>query len=65
MPDLLIWVTGGPCLCVEVKRPHGGVMSDGQKRFQEGIERVGHIYRVVRSFKEMEILLAEFGCTLQ
>lgn len=64
LPDLMIWMKAGPCLCVEVKRPRKGVQSPEQKKFQMDLQALGHVYRIITSFKEMELLLAEHGCRL-
>lgn len=58
--DLVVLITGGPVLWVEVKAEDGR-LSEDQKEFARRLARVGHPCRVVRSVQEFERLLAEYG----
>ena len=64
MPDIIIWLKDGPFLCVELKRPGVGKLSQGQMNLKSRLENLGHQYHVVTSLKELECLLASFGCRL-
>lgn len=62
-PDLLVWVMGGPQLCIETKSEDGR-LTPSQERFKERLERVGHKYYVVRSLDELTAVLRENGVLL-
>ena len=64
LPDILAWIKNGPCIAIELKRPVGGKLSDGQKEFQQSLEYLGHPYHVVTSMKQLETILASYGCCL-
>lgn len=63
-PDLMIWIKGGPMVCLEVKRPRGYRLSEAQKRFKQRIESVGHVWCVLTSFGELRELLGRYNVTI-
>lgn len=58
--DLIIWLRGGPVLCVELKAEDGRISPD-QAEFCRRLQRVGHQYHVVRSSAALEDLLVAHG----
>jgi hypothetical protein len=68
--DFVLLLPGPRTIFVEVKIPEspehtGGTLSKTQRRFRDGIEKLGHTYRVVRSVEEYAALLEEFGVELR
>ena len=57
-PDFLVFLDGGHTLHLEVKTEKGK-QTQNQADYQQRVEKLGHVYRIVRSVKEAYISLAE------
>jgi hypothetical protein len=60
MPDFMVWLRGGPTICLEAKAPKGA-QRPSQKAFEQKLQRVGHRYHLVRGTGEFLYLLASYG----
>ena len=64
MPDLLVWIKGGPCVSIELKQ-RKGKQRDEQMAFQSELTRVGHPYWIVRSLDEFIDVLKRYNVALR
>lgn len=60
MPDLIVWIKGGPCVSIELKSLSGR-QRDDQKAFQDELTKVGHPYWLIRRAQELDEILQGYG----
>lgn len=59
IPDRIVLVPGGSVWFVELKRAHGGMVSERQKYILRVLERGGHAGCVLAGVEEVKVWLAE------
>lgn len=60
LPDILVWVHGGPMMCWELKSPTGE-QSKEQEAFEAEVQSMGHEYHVVKCLEDAILILQWAG----